>query len=57
MKRSCDRCRALSLSFNMKDVVCRLYYDIDDTDGNPKPKTECPKPTTHSAYLTEKGRR
>ena len=41
----------------MKDVVCRLYYDIDDTDGNPKPKTECPKPTTHSAYLTEKGRR
>ena len=56
MKRTCDRCKAQCLSFNMRDVVCGLFYDIevDENGMNPRPKEDCPKPLTRKAYREAK---
>lgn len=54
-KRTCDRCKAQALSFNMRDTVCALFYEIevDENGMNAKPAVECPKPLTHKAFRDE----
>jgi len=59
MKKTCDRCRALSK--NLRNPTCGLDYPIDlnktvSTIHNgfsyydPKPLEPCPKPLTYSKY-------
>lgn len=48
MKRSCDRCKALSLSAD-SIPMCKLGYQIDSKTY--LPKEDCPKPLTYLAFI------
>ena len=50
MKRTCNGCIALGLSFNMRDAVCCLNYKMTDDEKGIRPLEECPKPKTKKAH-------